>query len=62
MVWLRYHFTPSSYRAHDAFGNVGMSLLGYSVIVAAIAGQGKYRLMLAISSILALILWLPVGV
>ena len=61
MIWLHYHYAPSSYRAQDIFANVGISLLLYSVI-AALGGRGKYRLMLAISGILSIIVWLPVGV
>lgn len=60
-VWLHYHYNPESWRVWDNMSNVGLCLLLYSFI-AAIAGKGKYRYLVAISSFLSLILWIPVGI
>jgi len=61
VIWLRFHYNPSSGRMRDVVGDVGLSLLLYS-ICAAIAGKGRYRILLAVSGTLAMLPWLSVGV
>ncbi len=57
----RFHFTTESWRVRDPVSNVGIWLLFYS-IVAAIAGKGRYRVLIALSGVFAILPWIPVGV
>jgi len=61
VIWLRLHYTPSARIVQDAVSNVGIFLLFYSIITA-ILGNGKHRVLLGISSVLAIIPWIPVGI
>jgi hypothetical protein len=61
VVWLRLHHNPESWKVHDWVSDVGLYLLFYAIL-AAIVGKGRHRLLLAISSVLALLPWIPVGV
>jgi hypothetical protein len=60
VVWLKFHSNPSSWRFRDTLIDVGIYLLLYS-IVAAIAGKGRYRLLLGISGVLAILPWILMG-
>lgn len=60
-VWLHFHYNPASWRVQDIVSDVGLCLVLYSMI-AAIAGKGRYRLLLGISGVLALLPWIPAGV
>jgi hypothetical protein len=61
VVWLRFHYDPASWKVHDRIGNVGLSLLIYAMAVT-ILGKGKYRPLLGVSCIFALLPWIPIGV
>jgi hypothetical protein len=61
VIWLQFHSGPSAGIIRNIVGNFCFYLLIYSV-VAAIAGKGRYRILLAISCVLALIPWIPIGV
>jgi hypothetical protein len=61
VVWLKFHYTPDSWKVRDVVSDVGLWLLCFSVL-AAIAGRGKYRLLLAISGVLAALPWIPIGI
>lgn len=61
VIWLQLHYNPDSWRVRDIVSDFGIWLLLYSIAVA-IVGEGRYRALLAISGILALLPWLPVGV
>ena len=61
VFWLRFHYDPASWKVRDRVSDLGLCLLLYAV-VAAIGGKGRYRLLLGISSVLALLPWIPIGV
>ena len=61
VVWLRFHYNPASWKVRDWVSDVGLYLLLYAVL-AAIGGKGRYRLLLGISGVLALLPWIPLGV
>jgi hypothetical protein len=61
VVWLRSHYDPASWIVRDKVSDLGQCLLLYAVL-AAIGGEGRYRLLLGISSVLALLPWIPIGV
>ena len=61
IVWLRFHYDPASWKVRERVSDLGLCLLLYAV-VAAIGGKGRYRLLLGISSVLALLPWIPIGV
>jgi hypothetical protein len=60
-AWLHFHYTPSSWKVQDTAANIGLCLLLYSVVVA-ISGKGKYRVLLGVSAVLAMLPWIPMGV
>lgn len=60
-LWLHFHYVPESYVVQDTVGNIGICLLFYT-FVAASAGQGKWRFLLYTSSVLSLIVWIPIGI
>jgi hypothetical protein len=61
VVWLKFHYNPESWRVRDTVSNIGLCLLLYAIIAAA-AGYGRHRPLLGISSVLALLPWIPLGV
>jgi hypothetical protein len=61
VVWLRFHYDPASWKVQHRVSNLGLCLLLYA-IVAAIGGEGRYRILLLTSSILALLPWIPIGI
>jgi len=61
VVWLRFHYNPASWKVRDRVSDLGLYLLLYAVL-AAIGGKGRYRLLLGISGVLALLPWIPMGV
>ena len=61
VVWLQLHYTPDSWKVRDVVSDVGLWLLLFS-IVTAMAGRGIYRLLLAISGVLAMLPWIPIGI
>jgi hypothetical protein len=60
-VWLRLHYNPSSWKFYGTVSDAGLFLLFYAVL-AAIGGKGRYRLLLGVSGVLALLPWVPIGV
>ncbi|MGA7175748.1 MAG: hypothetical protein WBX13_08515 [Candidatus Acidiferrales bacterium] len=61
VIWLQFHNNPDSWRVRDITSDLALCLLLYS-IVAAIAGKGRYRLLLGISGFLAILPWIPLAV
>lgn len=61
VVWLHFHYSSTSWKPRDIVSSVGIFLLFYTIGAAA-AGTGKYRVLLGMSGILALLPWLPVGI
>lgn len=61
VVWLRFHFTPDSWKVGDPISSVALCLLFYSV-VAAIMGKGRFRFLLGLSGVVAILPWIPAGV
>ena len=61
VLWLNTHRSPTVWKVYDKVSDVGLYLLLYAVI-ASIAGKGKPRILLAISAILAILPWIPMGV
>lgn len=61
VVWLRFHYTTDSWKVRDVVSDCALWLLFFS-IVTAIAGKGRYRLLLAISGVLAALPWIPIGI
>ena len=61
VVWLRFHYDPASWKVRDVVSDFGLLMLLYAIL-AAIAGEGRYRLLLGISGVMALLPWIPIGV
>jgi hypothetical protein len=61
VVWLRFHYNPASWEVWDRVSDVGLCLLVFAIL-ASIVGMGKYRLLLGVSGVLALLPWIPIGV
>jgi|SRR6266481_798038 len=61
VVWLGFHYNPASWKVRDRVSDLGLYLLLYAVL-ASIGGKGRYRFLLGISGVLALLPWIPIGV
>lgn len=61
VAWLKVHYTPAAMKTRDLVSDAGLLLLLYSII-AVVAGKGRYRPLLVLGGILALVPWIPLGV
>lgn len=61
VVWLRFHYSAESWKVRDWVSDLGFWLL-LCALIAALAGRGRHRLLLAVSSVLAMLPWIPLGV
>ena len=61
VIWLRLHYNATSWGTRDVVSDLGFILLTYSLCTA-IVGTGRYRILLGLSSVLAVLPWLPAGV
>lgn len=62
VAWLQLHYNnPGSWKVQDKISNLGLCLLLFALI-AATAGAGKHRRLLIISSVLAFLPWIPLGI
>jgi len=61
VIWLKFHYTPSSWVVRDFVSAIGIGLLVVSLI-AAIKSGGKNAVLLGSSAVIALLPWIPLGV
>jgi hypothetical protein len=61
VVWLRSHYTPESWRVRDPLSTICFYMLLYSVL-AAVLGKGRYRVLIGLTGVLAMVPWIPMGV
>ena len=62
VAWLQLHHNDrGAWKVQDKVSNLGLYLLLYALI-AATAGTGKHRGLLIISSVLAFLPWIPLGI
>jgi hypothetical protein len=61
VVWLQLHYDAESWKVRDWVSDLGLWLLLFALI-AALAGRGKHRVLLGVSSVLAMLPWIPGGV
>src|ERR1700722_19034962 len=62
VIWLAFHRgNPGIWKVWDKVSDLGLCLILFSIF-ASLVGKGRNRFLLAVSGVLAILPWIPVGV